>query len=128
MTRDRGYLLDVLSKNPTESSHGFLKEILKDASYLWFKKVITNLVAVKYDKKDLVPILLERAQKDPLLAGRCRSIELLAEQKSSKEEVCPVLQVLAKAEEDKPDRLQEVRSTAEKAMTTQGCLENKVPK
>ena len=64
---------------------------------------------------------MNRAKNDPLIAGRSRAIELLAIQTPSKDVICPILTLLAKMREKKPDRLRDLRETAQKASDLMAC-------
>ena len=119
--RDRKNMVEVLSKLPRDTSHDFLKEALDKSAQYWFRSLASDLVLVAYDKADLVPILLQRAKHDPLIAVRIKAIDLLGVQKSSKEGLCGELNTLAKAKESKPDRLEGVRDAASAALTKLEC-------
>ena len=119
--RDRGQLIDLLVKNPTDTSLPFILNALQSTGIYWFRNIAMSLVTAEYDKKELVPILLARAKSASVLSTRKYAIDLLGVQKSSKDSVCNELTEFAKAREQKPDRLDEIRLAAKNAMENLDC-------
>lgn len=116
VTKDRAYLLDVLSTQVTDVSLPFITASLTQGlNNYWFKRLIKNLVKLRYEDSELIPVLLRQAQEYPYLGGRIAAISWLGVQTQNKDLVCPSLEVLAKASEGF-DPLSEVRDSARLAV------------
>ncbi len=119
--RDRSHLVDVLVKMPTDTSLPFILDALKDTGIWWARKIMTNLTAAEYDRKEMVPILLQRAKTARVLSTRKHAVELLGEQNSSRDQVCPELIRIAKIREPNFDRLDDIRQAAIQAQAELQC-------
>lgn len=96
VTKDRGYIIDLLTKNPAPSSHAFIVSMLQTGSYYWVKRVIRNLISSKYQHEELVPMLIKLAKTHRYMKARVAAIELLSIQKLQKTKVCKALEQLSK--------------------------------
>lgn len=119
--RDRANIVDLISKSPNAGTEDFLKKAFEGSSYYWLRRIVGNLVSVKYENKELIAPLVQRAQTDHFLSSRQRAIEFLSTQKESKELVCPILLKVSKEKEENPDRLDDLREAAQKGVDALKC-------
>lgn len=121
VTKDRAQLIDVLTLKPSDASLPFIENALQNASYFWFRRIAANLVKAKFDGPSLVPTLIKQANESRFLGVQLGAIELLANQLSSKDTVCPALIELQKIPAARPDRFQELREKINGVLTKLQC-------
>lgn len=118
-TRDRAYLIDILTKFPAASSEDFIKSTVTRSTYNYFKRIVQNLAAAGYRSEDLVPILIAQLQEHRYEGGRGAVAELLAIQTQAKDQVCSALQpILGGSSAEKSPW---VRSKVAAAAKSLGC-------
>jgi aminopeptidase N len=93
--RDRRNIIDLLTRKVTDANRGFVRRAVTEANEFYRNRLLNNLISSKYDDAELVEPLLHAAQTEKQFYVRINSVRLLAEQKSSKEVVCPRLDALS---------------------------------
>lgn len=123
VTQDRSALIDLLTKTPTAASDAFIRNALKTASFIYKVQTVRNLLVAGYDRPAIVSTLIDEANHSPKIYLRSLMIDLMAQQVSSRSQVCPALDVLKTVglSAANPETLLSVRNAARTAIARVGC-------
>jgi hypothetical protein len=87
---DRVALVDLLTKEITETSRPFIRRAVESATMIFRARIMRSLASKNYDDSELVPVLFQQLRSDQRIEFRTSAAGLLGVQSSSKEQICPV--------------------------------------
>lgn len=122
--RDREALLQLLTEHPTKESTAFMAQALQThLAELPGTTFFQGLIKAKYNQPTLVPHLINYAKKERLYNLKLLALEVLLDQKSSADQICPELETILEATPaaTDPHRHQEIAAEVAKIEETLGC-------